>query len=82
MIFGIDVLVGVLRQRDLRVTEDLHDDAGVVLHLDDAVGSKTTALLGRALPTRRADLVPEGVEPAVAEGLDVPHHRGRRRPRR
>ncbi len=29
-----DVLVGVLRQRDLRVTENFHDDAGVDVLLE------------------------------------------------
>ncbi len=36
--------------RDWRAHDTVRLDVGPVLHLDDAVGSKTTALLGRALP--------------------------------
>jgi hypothetical protein len=36
--------------RDWRAHDAVRLDVGPVLHLDDAVGSKTTALLGRALP--------------------------------
>lgn len=36
--------------RDWRSREAVTLDVGPVLHLDDAVGAKTTALLGRALP--------------------------------
>jgi hypothetical protein len=36
--------------RDWRAHDAVRMDVGPVLHLDDAVGAKTTALLGRALP--------------------------------
>lgn len=42
--------------RDWRAHDAVHLDVGPVLHLDDAVGSKTTALLGRALPRDFIDI--------------------------
>jgi hypothetical protein len=42
--------------RDWRAHEAVTLDIGPVLHLDDAVGSKTTALLGRALPRDYVDV--------------------------
>jgi hypothetical protein len=42
--------------RDWRAHDAVRLDIGPVLHLDDAVGSKTTALLGRALPRDFIDI--------------------------
>lgn len=42
--------------RDWRAHQAVTLDIGPVLHLDDAVGSKTTALLGRALPRDYIDI--------------------------
>jgi hypothetical protein len=42
--------------RDWRAHPPVDLDVGPVLHLDDAVGSKTTALLGRALPRDFIDI--------------------------
>ena len=42
--------------RDWRAHEAVRLDVGPVLHLDDAVGAKTTALLGRALPRDFIDI--------------------------
>lgn len=42
--------------RDWRAHDAVPLDVGPVLHLDDAVGSKTTALLGRALPRDFIDI--------------------------
>ncbi len=42
--------------RDWRAHDIVRLDIGPVLHLDDAVGSKTTALLGRALPRDFIDI--------------------------
>ena len=42
--------------RDWRAHDAVTLDVGPVLHLDDAVGSKTTALLGRALPRDFIDI--------------------------
>ena len=42
--------------RDWRGHDAVPLDVGPVLHLDDAVGSKTTALLGRALPRDFIDI--------------------------
>jgi len=42
--------------RDWRAHDAVRLDVGPVLHLDDAVGAKTTALLGRALPRDFIDI--------------------------
>jgi hypothetical protein len=42
--------------RDWRAHDAVRLDIGPVLHLDDAVGAKTTALLGRALPRDFIDI--------------------------
>jgi hypothetical protein len=42
--------------RDWRAHDAVPLEVGPVLHLDDAVGSKTTALLGRALPRNFIDV--------------------------
>ena len=42
--------------RDWRAYDAVRLDVGPVLHLDDAVGAKTTALLGRALPRDFIDI--------------------------
>lgn len=72
--------------RDWRAHDAVTLDVGPVLHLDDAVGSKTTALLGRALPRDFIDIAAaldrysrrQLLELAFSRDRALPAHRRRR----
>lgn len=63
--------------RDWRAHEAVTLDVGPVLHLDDAVGSKTTALLGRALPRDYIDVAAALSRYPRRQLLELAFHRDR-----
>ena len=63
--------------RDWRAHEAVTLDVGPVLHLDDTVGSKTTALLGRALPRDYIDVAAALSRYPRRQLLELAFHRDR-----